>query len=127
MAWKGSIILILVLTLGCIEVPEIKDCGSDPNCFLDAEKNCTPAKMSLTAYMVEYYGEVKGREANVCKIYWSMSHRMGEKMDMICKFPMDLMEKPSGFGPIPLPSSDIERYCEGRMVELIKGVPKPYD
>ena len=70
------LILAIVLIAGCVDIEaglQLKDCGSDPECFAEASANCTPAKIRITnvnaGVTVIAYSSVHGGNLTACEYY----------------------------------------------------------
>jgi len=70
------LILAIVLIAGCVGIEaglQLKDCGSDPECFAEASANCTPAKIRITnvnaGVTVIAYSSVHGGNLTACEYY----------------------------------------------------------
>ncbi len=69
---RTAVLLIAFLVLGCIgsdETREVKDCGSDEECMMDAMITCEPAKCTLQYEEIDFLGSVEtlSKEGDDCK------------------------------------------------------------
>ncbi len=63
--------IIALIFSGCVqERAEVKDCGSDMDCYMESFSKCEPAKVKPTDWGIIEYLEIKGwdSEGN-CEVY----------------------------------------------------------
>lgn len=125
-----SAVAFVVLLSGCMEA-ELKDCGNDMTCFMEAAMNCTPAKvnyiqgeeqlgvegMSMTIYM-----EVSGGTKETCNSYFQLSD-----ITMPPNAPQEALDRVNQYkgadmrcvGPVSIFNENtFADYCEGTLKDL---------
>ena len=137
--YKFGLIPLLVLA-GCVAGgPSMIDCGNDLECFQDAAKTCTPAKVRITEEGTTMYMEMRGMSNDKCTTYMKIEKvevppeippemagfvTMFEGKEMTCNLPMDMA---SGVSPESVmgqtaSTEDFFEMCEGSLVDTLQSL-----
>lgn len=150
---KKSLFLILLLCFAflsaCVqEQSQLKDCGTDKECFDTAAKQCAPAKVLLSeernGTYTELYLESRGKKEGLCEFYYKMEKlqvklaepesekekelqdkffaiiKTIEGKDMVCKLPENIIISEQSIADISY--ENVTQYCTGELIDALQNM-----
>ena len=120
---KLSILFILFI-FGCTGFESVKDCGIDKNCFMEAEKTCTSAKVRFSGqFGPDSVSEqfVNGSKGDSCIISIKIieSQNILKNKEMSCTVPKSLLADLDQ-ADLKLSNQQMFDFCSGSLIALLK-------
>jgi len=115
---------LALLVFGCAGFGQnVKDCGTDQQCFKDAMKACTPAKAKITEQGSTIEGLVKGFEGDNCVINMKFVEAplpIFKDKELTCKVPKADLETFSSGSGSSMGTEKMYQMCSGSFIDLMK-------